>query len=147
MRHPTARLPLLLCLMALALPAAAQTPAPPPAGGPLVAGGGGGSPAPTPPARIERTVRVGEPFDIRLESNASTGYVWVLEETASSGLKALTPAGERYESPGIAPGAPGVQVFRFTATTAGPVRIVFTYRRPWAPAATDRTTEAHITAE
>lgn len=78
-------------------------------------------------------VRVGEPFDIRLPSNPSTGYRWTLVDPIPVTVRADGVA--RYEAgaSGVA-GAPGVETWSFVGVAAGPGQLRFEYRRPWEPA-------------
>lgn len=78
-------------------------------------------------------VRVGEPFDIRLPSNPSTGYRWTLVDPMPLAVRADGVA--RYEpgAGGVA-GAPGVETWSFVGAAAGSGQLRFEYRRPWEPA-------------
>ena len=73
---------------------------------------------------------VGEIFEVRLESNASTGYSW---DIATQDAKILESLGDtKYVSPtGTPPGTPGLQTFRFKAKSAGNTQLVLHYQRPW----------------
>lgn len=110
---------------------------------------GGGAPSPAPPSGnvVERTVAIGEKFDVRLDANATTGYSWAVEPQMSQGLDKLAQNGETYElasQDANRAGAPGVQVFQFAAVTPGNVRVVFVYRRPWVPNVYERVSEVRI---
>lgn len=96
----------------------------------------------------------GDELELRLESNASTGYTWQIPQGSELGFLRLES--DEYEDPGSdLVGEPGTQVFTFTATGAGagilrleyvrsfddpvvPQRVVeFTVRvdgEPWPPA-------------
>lgn len=78
-------------------------------------------------------VRVGQPFDIRLPSNPSTGYRWTLVDPVPTSVRADGVA--RYEAgaSGVA-GAPGVETWSFVGAMAGGGQLRFEYRRPWEPA-------------
>lgn len=127
----------------------APAPAPEPMPAPVV----GGGPAPMPAAAgivVEKTAAVGETVDIRLDGNMTTGYSWAIDTMASSGMEAVTATGEAYEAPKTdqpIAGAPGVQVFHFTAAAPGEARVVFVYRRPWMPAEIENKAEARITVK
>jgi predicted secreted protein len=83
--------------------------------------------------------RVGDEFEVRLEGNPSTGFVWKVNtdsspETAGS-FVLLNSDWDPVRSETV--GGPNVQVFRFRALTSGEVTLTFEYRRPW-----DRNKEA-----
>lgn len=81
-------------------------------------------------------VQTGDQLTVRLISNASTGYQWVVTDDGP-----LVQAGDSaYEEPDAqgAVGAAGAQVFTFEAPTAGTGTLALEYRRSWettAPAA------------
>ena len=74
-------------------------------------------------------VAVGETLTLRLESNGTAGYSWVVTQVPSN----LRLAGQESEAPPqtdppIA-GAPGAQVFRFTASRSGRGTLRLAYRQ------------------
>ena len=73
---------------------------------------------------------VGEVFEVRLDSNASTGYSW---NVASQETQALEMLGDpKYVRPTTnAPGAGSQQVFRFKIKRIGATKLVLHYKRPW----------------
>jgi inhibitor of cysteine peptidase len=78
---------------------------------------------------------------VALASNPSTGYAWTVSERTGSGLVLTGPA--TYLPPGsTAPvvGAPGTEVLRFDAVSAGTYELRLEYRRSFEPnAAPERT--------
>jgi predicted secreted protein len=117
---------------------------------PAWAGAVGGGAPPTPnvgaaptPERIE--VAVGASFEVHMDSNPTTGYMWRVREPLDAHLSA---GPKRYEgAPTAAPGQPqivgagGVEFFSFTGVTAGEATLVLEYARSWekGPAETVRT--------
>ncbi len=98
--------------------------------------------APT-PERVE--VAVGASFEVHMDSNPTTGYMWRVREPLDAHLSA---GPKRYEgAPTAAPGQPqivgagGVEYFSFTGVTAGEATLVLEYARSWekGPAETVRT--------
>lgn len=90
---------------------------------------------------------VGDTLAIRLKSNLTTGYSWVVTATDPALLRKKS---EQYKKP--APGRAGrggVQIFTFTALKPGQMSLTLAYRRPFekhvAPAKTFRV-EISITA-
>jgi inhibitor of cysteine peptidase len=84
-------------------------------------------------------VRVGDRIEIRLVSNASTGYRWDLLPKSLGGLTALGKPTYISSKTGM-PGAPGTQVWSFRVSSKLPTNPTFAYSRPWekgeAPAKT-----------
>jgi inhibitor of cysteine peptidase len=78
------------------------------------------------------TVKLGEKFRIKLESNPSTGYTW-LPEFDSEFLKLVMnkyySTKEKNEIPIV--GKPGIQKFTFKAVKTGETKITMAYARPW----------------
>jgi inhibitor of cysteine peptidase len=72
-------------------------------------------------------VKVGELFTISLAGNPTTGFSWGAEFD-NHYLDLFSQAFEHGEK---APGAQGLEVFRFRAQAAGETEIMFAYRRPW----------------
>ena len=76
--------------------------------------------------------KVGDDFEIRLEANPTTGYVWefsVQSEPAGGAIALLNMRWDEVKSD-IA-GARVVQVFLFHSIAAGEVTLIFQYRRSW----------------
>ncbi len=75
---------------------------------------------------------------LRLESNPSTGYSWLVEEMDSNVLRQVGDFEIEYQSHLL--GAPGTQVLRFVGAGKGLTSLKLAYRRPWekdvAPAQT-----------
>lgn len=75
-------------------------------------------------------VEPGEAFSISLVSNPSTGFRWKMTLPAND--KTVTLLGSEYvASQTTMVGAPGQEVFKFKALTAGETKAVFVYERPW----------------
>lgn len=76
------------------------------------------------------TLPLGEPFEVRLESNPSTGYQWQLEITGS----AVEVVGDRYEEPDSdLVGAAGHQVFELRVAEPGSSVLALSYVRSFEP--------------
>lgn len=82
---------------------------------------------------IPLTVPVGSDFTVSLVSNPSTGYSWKL--AALPKKSALTSSGHEFvPPPSTNPpvvGAPGKDVWKFTAAKKGNITLTFSYARPW----------------
>ena len=77
----------------------------------------------------ERAAKKGESFSVRLESTPGTGYSWRVLGPEYGPLELKKAS---FEKGGDKPGAPGVQVFEFTAKTGNQqVVLVFNYGRPF----------------
>ena len=83
-----------------------------------------------PPVENGKTqkIKVNESFDIKLVSNATTGYSW---EVTFDG-EYLTLANAEYipDQPELT-GSGGVEKFTFTGLKAGTTEITMNYKRPW----------------
>jgi inhibitor of cysteine peptidase len=80
----------------------------------------------------EVKVAVGDTLAIVLESNPTTGFMWVLADNSDEGV--LQEAGHRFEADSTDPppiGAGGVEVWTFKALAGGESTISMEYRRPW----------------
>jgi predicted secreted protein len=78
--------------------------------------------------------RTGEPFNITLESNPTTGYRWYADY--DYGLMNLDESRYERDASG-AIGAGGREIFTFTPIRSGEARISMVYRRPWENIAAD----------
>lgn len=77
-------------------------------------------------------VSPGEEFSITLVSNPSTGFGWKM--TLPEDQKTVKFLESRYVAPQkMIPGAPGEEVYKFTAMTLGETKADFVYARPWEP--------------
>jgi len=76
-------------------------------------------------------LRVGQTVNVKLGSNPTTGYIWMLAE--KEGYNALTRLGNYKYVPDATQriGAGGTQVFTFEGAKRGQAELVFEYRRPW----------------
>ena len=74
-------------------------------------------------------VSVGGEFSVRLESNPTTGYAWVVE-TLPESVEFLGSEYEKLEGK-LEVGSPGIQAFRFRAQKAGEHQINFILKRQW----------------
>lgn len=72
-------------------------------------------------------VTAGESFNISLESNPTTGYMWE-PEFDTEFLKLVD---RKYVSDSTLPGFPGVETFEFEALKAGESEIKLVYKRSW----------------
>jgi inhibitor of cysteine peptidase len=76
----------------------------------------------------EVSVEVGEQFEVRLESNATTGYAWQVVEQPD----AVTLVSDEYEAPDTSlVGAGGVEVFVFEGASVGSGELRLEYVRPF----------------
>jgi len=67
---------------------------------------------------------------VKLKSNPSTGYRWVVAGDPSP-LKLVQTSYRRNTASSKAVGAPGVQVLQFNASSAGMATLQLIYRRSW----------------
>jgi inhibitor of cysteine peptidase len=78
-------------------------------------------------------IGAGQQFTVRLPSNATTGFRWVVAD-----LGTATQVGESvYEAPqapGVV-GAGGTELLTFKTGASGPSELKLEYRRPWEKAA------------
>ena len=122
------RIPVLPALLAVSIAAACAREEPP---------------SETPPAHTDpaQTIRTPPGADVRLalKSNQSTGYQWVLVDSAALGP--LRSAGTVYAVPRHLrdnDGAGGTETWTFRAGEAGQGTVTLVYMRPWdASTATD----------
>jgi len=97
-------------------------------------------------------VEAGVDFAITLVSNPSTGYSWRLAEPLDEDVvelvssefekKSVESGGEEGEEAGEIVGAPGEELWTFTAVAEGEAEIVLEYIRPWE---TDEAPEETVT--
>lgn len=74
----------------------------------------------------------GDDIRIRLESNRSTGYRWTLLSESPGVGEVLSLVEEPdYRRSNAMPGAGGHEIWHFRATGIGPVKLYFTYGRPF----------------
>lgn len=91
-------------------------------------------------------LQTGDQLGVRLISNASTGYQWVVVDEGPLAL-AGDPVYEQSEADNVV-GAAGAQVFTFNAPEAGTGTLTLEYRRSWettAPA--EQTWSIDVTVE
>lgn len=83
------------------------------------------------PVQRDIAVPVGSKIQVRLCSNASTGFSW--EDPTWTGDPAVELSAVDSQGPASPlPGAAGQQAFAFKAIAAGTTRIDFVYSQPWA---------------
>jgi inhibitor of cysteine peptidase len=75
-------------------------------------------------------VRPGTEFELALNSNQSTGFQWVLADSAALGPLRLVGTNYRSSAPDKN-GAGGTERWIFRAPSAGVGAISLAYRRPW----------------
>jgi predicted secreted protein len=80
---------------------------------------------------ITGTPLLGGDITLSLPANPSTGYQWVLDEAASTGLD-LVRLEDRGHGPPVSGqiGAPAEKLFAAVCRAPGPVRLVFDYVSP-----------------
>jgi inhibitor of cysteine peptidase len=76
----------------------------------------------------EFDVAIGEPIEVRLSENPTTGYRWHLNALDNP---ALTCEGDVFEPSQQLPGAAGVRRWRFRALQEGVARVELARRRSW----------------
>ena len=94
--------------------------------------------APSPSAQdttTTPTAATAKEFVVRLEGNATTGYMWSYK-MAEEGIVRETKNEYLTDNPKGLAGAPGVFVFGFAGVKPGAVDLNFAYARPW-----EKTTE------
>ncbi|WP_339082263.1 protease inhibitor I42 family protein [Pseudomonas sp. TMP9] len=77
------------------------------------------------------SLQVGQQFILRLPSNPTTGFRWLLRDSAPQVLQSLGP--EVYSNPedeGLV-GSGGISTWRFKVAKAGEGQLALTYERPW----------------
>lgn len=77
------------------------------------------------------TLHSGQQLILRMPSNPTTGFRWIIRDAASNVLHSLGP--EVYSNPEDAGlvGSAGVSTWRFEAKQAGEGHLHLTYERPW----------------
>jgi inhibitor of cysteine peptidase len=84
------------------------------------------------------SLKVGAVLEVRLESNHTTGYSWIVAPVGSPVLMRQGAAKYEEHATGGKAGVGGVEIWRFKAMKTGKQGLQFEYRRPWekdAPAA------------
>ncbi|CAK17056.1 protease inhibitor I42 family protein [Pseudomonas entomophila] len=79
------------------------------------------------------TLAAGQTLTLRLPSNPSTGYRWLVQHPAANILRSLGP--EVYSDPddnGVV-GSAGQSQWRFQAQGSGESHLILVYQQPWAP--------------
>jgi len=74
-------------------------------------------------------MRAGGKLEIKLEGNATTGYLWEVSRLDKQILQQEEDLD--YKAQSDLAGAPGITRFRFAAVAAGNTTIELIYRRPW----------------
>jgi inhibitor of cysteine peptidase len=77
------------------------------------------------------TLYSGQQLIVHMPSNPTTGFRWLVRDSAASVLQSLGP--EVYSNPEDAGlvGSAGRSTWRYQAKQAGEGRLVMTYQRPW----------------
>ena len=77
------------------------------------------------------SLHIGQQFILRLPSNPTTGFRWLMRDSATQVLQSLGP--EVYSNPEDAGlvGSAGVSTWRFQVFKAGEGQLALTYERPW----------------
>lgn len=83
-------------------------------------------------AMCPQTVKVGETFEVLLETNASTGFQWqVHEKTDNVTVVSNQVQSNQSDSQTPVVGAPSQQLWVFKANTVGNAKIQLVYVRSW----------------
>jgi inhibitor of cysteine peptidase len=94
------------------------------------------------------SVNAGDWFDVKLESNKTTGYSWVLMITDSNPDGVVVEMGHDYISPETGRlGAGGHEVWNFKTMQAGFFNLVFNYTRPWEEGTSAKTVTIGVTVK
>jgi inhibitor of cysteine peptidase len=85
------------------------------------------------------TATTGETFEVVLDSNPSTGFVWTVAQAPDPAV--VTLEDQAYEKPdSSAMGAPGTERFTFKAVGSGTTTMALKYARPSDPDSPDNST-------
>ena len=79
----------------------------------------------------QRTLKVGEAFELRLDGNATTGFAWEVAELDESKVRLVSNDYVQGSTSGQVVGAGGQSVIRFEGLAKGQGRIKLVYRRAW----------------
>lgn len=111
----------------------------------LAAGCASSSSAPAPPIVVSvagesqgkdsTALRVGQDLQVRLRSQAGTGYSWDLAGGDGGAVAFRNRTNERDGDTESAPGAAVWETFNFRARSPGQAVLKFAYRRPWEKSA------------
>lgn len=74
------------------------------------------------------SLHVGDPLEVHLAENATTGYRW---STDRHDARLLEPVGSTASYPTSAIGSGGQAIFRFRAAAAGSTELALKYWRHW----------------
>ena len=72
----------------------------------------------------------GQILQVKLKSNAGTGYAWTLSGDPAP-LKLIKTSTQHSKNTSGKAGAPQMSVFQLQATSAGLTNLTFVYRRSW----------------
>ena len=72
------------------------------------------------------SIKIGETYEWKLESNPSTGYSWQIRDVEEG-----IAVDSEFITKSDLCGAPGVQVLKIKAELAGTFRLMADYARPW----------------
>ena len=89
------------------------------------------------------TLEVGQRMDVYLDSNASTGFEWELEELDTSVLEHTDTVYHGCVVP--MPGCPDSQTWKFIAVSPGSTDLRLIYHQPWLDVDPERTFELTVT--
>jgi len=76
-------------------------------------------------------VKVGQEFDITLDSNPSTGYQWQLAKQLNETILVLIGSEYKPSESDLIAGAGGMEIWTFKAVNSGTAEISLKYVRPW----------------
>ncbi len=85
----------------------------------------------------QRTVRLGNSYTFTFQGNPSTGYIWRLDQSASTGLDAVRLQSLGYRRNTKNKGGKAIVggrspfAFRLTCVKVGFAHLIFEYERPW----------------
>jgi inhibitor of cysteine peptidase len=92
------------------------------------------------------TVQKGAKFQVQLEGNPTTGYLWAVKDLNTA---VLTQVGDWEHKPSSdKPGAPGITTFTFEAVGTGTAKLQLVYQRPFEKdKAPEKTWEVNVTVK
>ncbi len=89
------------------------------------------------------TVAPGQTFQVRLEGNPTTGYIWMPDETAMT-IQVEMVGDAEFMADSKATGSGGMMILNFKAGESGQGVLRLVYRRPWESNPPEKTFEVNV---